>query len=270
MAARAWDDNKQSIPAAFPLTAADLWHEMESRAFIIPTGCDNLDELLEGGLYSGEVTELCGAPGVGKTQLCYSVTLETSKGSTNTVAYLSTNCSFNASRLSSMHMLTCHNNIQLDTEDVMERIRCYAVGDIFEALQVLSGIQHKIASQHDTFHSQIRLIVIDNITILISPLLGGAQFEGHAIMNHLAIYLTKLAQDYCLIVLVVNNTVTNMLDDIKPALGNSWAHVPSTRLMLYYGNGKERIGSIVKSSRQRSGVNTSYYITDTGLAISYQ
>ena len=53
---------------------------------------------------------------------------------------------------------------------------------------------------------------------------------------------------------VVNNTVrdTSMLDDIKPALGNSWAHVPSTRLMLYYGNGRERIGSIVKSSRQVS------------------
>ena len=29
----------------------------------------SLDELLEGGIYSGEVTELCGAPGVGKTQV---------------------------------------------------------------------------------------------------------------------------------------------------------------------------------------------------------
>lgn len=29
----------------------------------------SIDELLEGGLYSGEVTELCGAPGVGKTQV---------------------------------------------------------------------------------------------------------------------------------------------------------------------------------------------------------
>ena len=31
----------------------------------------SIDELLEGGLYSGEVTELCGAPGVGKTQVSY-------------------------------------------------------------------------------------------------------------------------------------------------------------------------------------------------------
>ena len=29
----------------------------------------SIDELLEGGLYSSEVTELCGAPGVGKTQV---------------------------------------------------------------------------------------------------------------------------------------------------------------------------------------------------------
>ena len=31
--------NEQQTPAAFPLTAADLWHEMENKAFIIPTGC---------------------------------------------------------------------------------------------------------------------------------------------------------------------------------------------------------------------------------------
>lgn len=33
-------DDTLSIPAAFPLTAADLWRELEIRAFIIPTGCD--------------------------------------------------------------------------------------------------------------------------------------------------------------------------------------------------------------------------------------
>ena len=53
---------------------------------------------------------------------------------------------------------------------------------------------------------------------------------------------------------VVNNTVrdTNTLEDVKPALGSSWAHVPSTRLMLYHGNDGEKIASIVKSSRQVS------------------
>jgi len=28
---------------------------------------------MEGGLYSGEITELCGAPGVGKTQVSINV-----------------------------------------------------------------------------------------------------------------------------------------------------------------------------------------------------
>ena len=32
-----YEDDKQ---AAFPLTAADLWRELENRAFIIPTGCN--------------------------------------------------------------------------------------------------------------------------------------------------------------------------------------------------------------------------------------
>ncbi|XP_065913072.1 DNA repair protein RAD51 homolog 4-like [Dysidea avara] len=259
----------KSVPPSFPLTAAELWRELETRASIVPTGCTNLDELLEGGVYSGEVTELCGAPGVGKTQLCYSTILETCKVSTNTVVYMDTCCSFDACRLAAM--LNHHSNLQQYSEDILERVHCYVVSNVFEALQLLADIEQRIITQCDLFHCRLRLIVIDSITILISPILGGKQFEGHSIMTQLALTLSKLAQQYSLAILLVNNTVKDSatIDNIKPALGNTWSHVPTTRLMLHYNydsDGVERIASIVKSSRQACGISTSFYITSAGLA----
>lgn len=45
-----------------------LLQEEESRGSIV-TFCAKLDEMLGGGLPLGKITEVCGAPGLGKTQL---------------------------------------------------------------------------------------------------------------------------------------------------------------------------------------------------------
>ena len=38
--------------------------------FIINSFCYSLDVLLDGGLWTGELVEICGVPGSGKTQVC--------------------------------------------------------------------------------------------------------------------------------------------------------------------------------------------------------
>ena len=49
--------------------------------FIISSFCYSLDGLLNGGLWTGELVEICGVPGSGKTQVCVvfkvTVTLQT-------------------------------------------------------------------------------------------------------------------------------------------------------------------------------------------------
>lgn len=54
-------------PAA--LTALDLMLKEESELRTIVTFSSQLDQALGGGVLLGKITELCGAPGVGKTQL---------------------------------------------------------------------------------------------------------------------------------------------------------------------------------------------------------
>lgn len=49
-------------------TALELLEEEQAQGFVI-TFCSALDDILGGGIQLTKITEICGAPGVGKTQL---------------------------------------------------------------------------------------------------------------------------------------------------------------------------------------------------------
>lgn len=58
----------QQRAAVQSLTALDLLHQEETRGNIV-TFCSELDAVLGGGIPVGRSTEICGVPGIGKTQL---------------------------------------------------------------------------------------------------------------------------------------------------------------------------------------------------------
>lgn len=60
----------QQRAATESLTALDLLHQEQALGSIV-TFCSALDNALGGGVPVGKTTEICGAPGVGKTQLWY-------------------------------------------------------------------------------------------------------------------------------------------------------------------------------------------------------
>lgn len=72
----------------------DEMRDYVKKRFHIPTGCLELDRLLEGGIQSFKVTEIYGASGSGKTQLSIELMLNTLFSNTNgSVIYISTkNC----------------------------------------------------------------------------------------------------------------------------------------------------------------------------------
>lgn len=53
--------------------AYDLLQQEQSSGSIV-TFCEQLDDMLGGGVPVGKITEFCGAPGVGKTQIGYVLT----------------------------------------------------------------------------------------------------------------------------------------------------------------------------------------------------
>ncbi|NXD18781.1 RA51C protein, partial [Nothocercus nigrocapillus] len=56
-------------------TALELLEQEQAQGFII-TFCSALDNILGGGVQLTKITEICGAPGVGKTQLCMQLAVD--------------------------------------------------------------------------------------------------------------------------------------------------------------------------------------------------
>lgn len=58
-----------------------------------------LDEILQGGLHCGKITEICGLPDSGKTQLALTIASNVSSDLKQNVLYIDTKCDFSATRM---------------------------------------------------------------------------------------------------------------------------------------------------------------------------
>uniref|UniRef100_H0W2S7 RAD51 paralog D n=1 Tax=Cavia porcellus TaxID=10141 RepID=H0W2S7_CAVPO len=200
--------------AAFPLNGADLYEELKTSTAILSTGIGSLDKLLDAGLYTGEVTEIVGGPGSGKTQA-----------------------------------------------GALRRIQVAHAFDIFQMLDRLHDLRGAVAQQVSGSSGTVKVVIVDSVTAVVSPLLGGQQREGLALMMQLARELKTLARDLGIAVMVTNH-ITRDRDSgrLKPALGRSWSFVPSTRVLLDSIEGagtagrSQRMACLTKSPRQPTGL----------------
>eukprot|EP00052_Salpingoeca_macrocollata_P020799 m.175599 g.175599 ORF g.175599 m.175599 type:complete len:182 (-) comp21360_c0_seq4:9-554(-) len=75
--AKALVDDVTQRCAPLPVSGQDLLAQFSEGLTVLSTGCQSIDDMLAGGLYSGELTELVSASGSGKTQLCFSCAAKT-------------------------------------------------------------------------------------------------------------------------------------------------------------------------------------------------
>ncbi|XP_066189344.1 DNA repair protein RAD51 homolog 4 isoform X2 [Sylvia atricapilla] len=200
--------------SAFPANGADLYEELKSSTAILPTGSPSLDQLLDSGLYTGEVTELMGAPGSGKTQL-----------------------------------------------EALQRIQVVRVFNIYELLSALQELRDRLSQQVVSSVGPLKVVLLDSVSAVIYPLLGGRQSEGLALMMQLSRELKTLAREFSLAVVVTNQvTRDSSSGPLKPALGRSWSFVPSTRVLLESKEATwdkattQRAATLAKSPRQPTGI----------------
>ncbi|XP_052544586.1 DNA repair protein RAD51 homolog 4 isoform X1 [Tympanuchus pallidicinctus] len=217
--------------SAFPTNGADLYEELKSSTAILPTGSPSLDQLLDAGLYTGEVTELAGAPGSGKTQVCLSIAASVSLGLRQHVVFLDSTGGFTASRL--YQMLQSRVEDKEEQLEALQRVQVIRVFDIYEMLRALHEVRDCLSQQVESSAGPLKAVLIDSVSAVLSPLLGGRQSEGLAIMMQLARELKTLAKEFSVAVLVTNQvTRDSSTGALKSALGRSWSFVPSTRVLL--------------------------------------
>nr|XP_045745339.1 DNA repair protein RAD51 homolog 4 isoform X2 [Mirounga angustirostris] len=228
--------------SAFPCNGADLYEELKTSTAILSTGIGSLDKLLDAGLYTGEVTEIVGGPGSGKTQVCLCVAANVAYDLQQNVVYIDSSGGLTASRI--LQLLQARTPEEEEQAGALQRIQVVRAFDIFQMLDVLQDFRGAMSQQVSSASVTVKVVVVDSVTAVVSPLLGGQQREGLALMMQLARELKTLARDLGMAV-VVTNHMTRDRDsgELKPALGRSWSFVPSTRILLDIDEGAGVSGS---------------------------
>ncbi|BBH04865.1 homolog of RAD51 D [Prunus dulcis] len=201
------------------LNGMELLDDALHNKHVLSTGCEGIDLLLGGGLREGQLTELVGPSSCGKTQVCLLA----------------------ASNVATKHM---GNVVYLDT------------GNSFSPQRIAQFVGHITGRAFDELQKggQVRMLIVDSISSLITPILGNSGSQGRALMISAGYMLKKLAHEHNVAVLVTNHTVGGERGIPKPALGQTWKSIPHVRLLLSgdHGNNVRSI-SVLRHPSMASG-----------------
>ena len=264
----------------------DIWPQIvDGNAFenqlivlnFLPTGCEGIDDVLAGGtsetgeslgggLRQGQVTEITGECGSGKTQLCLSAAASAATLG-HRVVFVDTNGVFSAERIKAFHRNfwsdeATEEEITAHLDKTLELIAVHDVHDVFTLLHLLDQLQQDASEEDDNPEKSdtMGLLVIDSLSLVLAPLLTRAHHQGHTVMTMVAVMLKAIASERKAAVLYTNHTVADSsstgdfnsvgnygahkyhqqqnttrettTSSLKPALGVRWTSVPHRRLQL--------------------------------------
>ncbi|KAJ1528869.1 hypothetical protein ONE63_007241 [Megalurothrips usitatus] len=210
----------------FPRQGLDAYNELMSNCSYIPTGIQKLDELLGGGFLTGNVFEICGLSGSGKTQLCLTVAANVALQMKKVVHLIDTKLDVSGKRI--------HSIIEgrESDEEYMGNYKMDSLG----LLNNLASLVKYIAHEH-----YVSILIINLASIWVeeesAPLNDDSQMEPP--VPHV---------------------------DVKALLGKYWAHVPNTRLYIEQnGVPNGRKVTVMKSTHLALGSSCIVSITSDGV-----
>uniref|UniRef100_A0A4W2DPB9 DNA repair protein RAD51 homolog 3 n=1 Tax=Bos indicus x Bos taurus TaxID=30522 RepID=A0A4W2DPB9_BOBOX len=220
-------------------TALELLEQEHTQNFII-TFCSALDNILGGGIPLTKTTEICGAPGVGKTQLCMQLAIDVQipecfGGVEGEAVFIDTEGSFMVDRVVDL-ATACIQHLQLIAGTHMEEEHPKALQD-FTLENILSHIyyfrcrdytellaQVYLLSDFLSEHSKVRLVIVDGIAFPFRHDLDDLSLRTR-LLNGLAQQMISLANNHRLAVILTNQMTTKFDRNqalLVPALG--WRH----------------------------------------------
>ncbi|XP_025136991.1 DNA repair protein RAD51 homolog 3 isoform X2 [Bubalus kerabau] len=265
-------------------TALELLEQEHTQNFII-TFCSALDNILGGGIPLTKTTEICGAPGVGKTQLCSSLDSmqlaidvqipECFGGVEGEAVFIDTEGSFMVDRVVDL-ATACIQHLQLIAGTHMEEEHPKALQD-FTLENILSHIyyfrcrdytellaQVYLLSDFLSEHSKVRLVIVDGIAFPFRHDLDDLSLRTR-LLNGLAQQMISLANNHRLAVILTNQMTTKFDRNqalLVPALGESWGHAATIRLIFHWDQ-KQRLATLYKSPSQKEST-VPFQITPQG------
>uniref|UniRef100_A0AAA9S190 DNA repair protein RAD51 homolog 3 n=1 Tax=Bos taurus TaxID=9913 RepID=A0AAA9S190_BOVIN len=275
-------------------TALELLEQEHTQNFII-TFCSALDNILGGGIPLTKTTEICGAPGVGKTQLCMQLAIDVqipecfggvegeavfidTEGSfmVDRVVDLATACIQHLQLIAGTHMEEEHPKALQDftLENILSHIyyfRCRDYTELLAQVYLLSDFlsEHSKVTQMvknlpAMEKTQVRLVIVDGIAFPFRHDLDDLSLRTR-LLNGLAQQMISLANNHRLAVILTNQMTTKFDRNqalLVPALGESWGHAATIRLIFHWDQ-KQRLATLYKSPSQKEST-VPFQITPQG------
>ncbi|XP_002732740.1 DNA repair protein RAD51 homolog 3-like [Saccoglossus kowalevskii] len=262
-------------------TALEKLKEEKELPFII-TFCEELDTILGGGVPLAKITEFCGAPGIGKTQIGIQLAVDVQipsvfGGVEGEAIYIDTEGSFMVHRAVDIAQATvshCISSIEnnpklkevlndFTVNSILSKIYVYRCNDYIELIATVN-----LLPQFLTEHPRVKLIVLDSIAFHFRN-----NFDDMALrtrlLNGLAQNLIRMASQHKLAVVLTNQMTTKIKSDdrgqshVVPALGESWGHASTLRIVLFWQH-NQRYARLYKSP-SRKEATVPYTITMGGI-----
>ncbi|KAK4848552.1 hypothetical protein QYF36_014477 [Acer negundo] len=238
-----WSDGTNSVISGAQ-NAWDMLHEEESLTRIT-TSCADLDNILGGGINCKEVTEI-------DTEGSFMVerALQIAEACVEDMSEYS--------RFLRNDVQACQAKIQ--PKDILENIYYFRICSYTEQIALINYLEKFISE-----HKDVKLVIVDSITFHFRQ-----DFDDMAlrtrVLGGISLKLMKLAKEFSLAVVLLNQVTTKFTEgsfQLTLALGDSWSHSCTNRVILYW-NGDERYAYIDKSPSLRSA-SAPYSVTSRGI-----
>ncbi|XP_039129355.1 LOW QUALITY PROTEIN: DNA repair protein RAD51 homolog 3-like [Dioscorea cayenensis subsp. rotundata] len=257
-------------------TAWDMLSEEQALRHI-STGSGDLDSIFGGGIHCKEVTEIGGVPGIGKTQLGIQLAINVQipydfGGLGGKAIYIDTEGSFMAERayqIAEASIWDTFDNFGCQPKEIPEKLKPESfLANIFyfricsytEQIALINYLEQFLVE-----HKDVKIVIIDSVTFHFRQ-----DFDDLAIrtrvLGGMSLKLMNLAKKFSLSVVLMNQVTTKFTEGsfhLTLALGDSWSHSCTNRVILYW-NGNDRHAYLDKSPYLRPA-SVHFSVTGKGI-----
>ncbi|KAK9881706.1 hypothetical protein WA026_017224 [Henosepilachna vigintioctopunctata] len=231
--------------AAVSENAFNSYQHLLQHSAILPSGIERIDNFLGGGLFTGNIYEICGKACSGKSLLAY-VFMK------NVIMEMKQNCLL----LDSKNDFDSHKFSFLCTEYSKVDINCglskILIKHVNTKYDLLNSLQEIAEKEHTNF--SLKMIILDSLSSIM--LNTSTHSENNLILSHIANLMHYISYKYHIVFLMTNLVITWIEGDFKAqsgtkntiSCGRLWYTIPNTRLKL------ENNSSILKITVEKSNM----------------